>query len=157
MARKEKIFTVTANGRDKGKQFKITEMSARSGEEWAFKVASALISTGIQVPDHITKSLVAMSAEKPGGPDEAAQEMHDSIMGSGMVALAKFGITALAKVPFEYSKPLMDQLLTCVEYVATANVSIPLDESHIEEPSTYFRLKVEAFKLHVAFLQATAD
>ncbi|WNN42790.1 hypothetical protein [Winslowiella toletana] len=157
MARKEKIFTVTANGRDKGKQFKITEMAARAGEEWAFRVASALIGTGIQIPSNITKSLVAMSAEKPEGADEATLALHDSIMGSGMVALAKFGITALAKVPFDYSKPLMDELLSCVEYVASPGVVIPLDDSHIEESSTYFRLKVETFKLHVAFLQATAD
>ena len=78
-------------------------------------------------------------------------------MASGMIALAKFGVTALAKVPFADSKPLMDELLSCVQYVAGANIIIPLDESHIEEASTYFRLKVETLKLHVSFLTATAS
>ncbi|MDU7377828.1 MAG: hypothetical protein E7L09_05575 [Enterobacteriaceae bacterium] len=156
MARKEKIFTVEANGRDKGKKFKIKEMSARQAEEWAIRVACAVMGTGVSVPDSVMNALGQMSQPKP--EEQSARELYDSVMASGMVALAKFGITALAKVPFEQSKPLMDELVSCVSFVYDDKGStIPLDESHIEEASTWFRLKTEAFKLHVDFLSATAS
>lgn len=156
MARKEKIFTVEAKNRDHGKSFKIVEMSARQAEEWAIRVACAVMGTGVNVPDGVMNALSKLGAEKPEDP--AARELHDAVMANGMVALAKFGITALAKVPFEESKPLMDELLSCVSFVydPAKQASIPLDESHIEEASTWFRLKTEAFKLHVDFLSATA-
>lgn len=157
MARKEITFTVTTNGRDKGKQFKITEMAARQAEEWAIRVACAMMGTGVSVPDNVMNIATMMSKEKPKEEDQAAVDLYESIMASGMIALAKFGVTALAKVPFADSKPLMDELMSCVQYVAGANIIIPLDESHIEEASTYFRLKVETLKLHVSFLTATAS
>jgi len=157
MARKEITFTVTANGRDKGKQFKITEMAARQAEEWAIRVACAMMGTGVSVPDNIMNVAAALAAKKPDDDDAAAIALYESVMASGMIALAKFGIGALAKVPFAESKPLMDELLSCVQYVAGPAIVIPLDESHIEEASTYFRLKVETLKLHVSFLTATAS
>lgn len=157
MARKEITFTVTANGRDNGKKFKITEMSARQAEEWAIRVACAMMSTGVTVPDNIMNVAGSLAKEKPSKDDKAAVALYESVMASGMIALAKFGITALAKVPFTESKPLMDELMGCIQYVAGPTISIPLDDSHIEEASTYFRLKVEALKLHVSFLTATAS
>lgn len=157
MARKEITFTVTANGRDKGKQFKITEMSARQAEEWAIRVACAMMGTGVSVPDNVMNIATLMSKEKPKEEDQAAIALYESVMASGMIALAKFGISALAKVPFSDSKPLLDELLSCVQYQAGPTITIPLDESHVEEASTYFRLKVEALKLHVSFLTATAS
>jgi hypothetical protein len=60
-------------------------------------------------------ALGQMSQPKPEEP--GARELYDSVMASGMVALAKFGITALAKVPFEQSKPLLDELIGCVSFV----------------------------------------
>lgn len=156
MARKEKVFTVESKNRDAGKQFKITEMSARKAEEWAIRVACAVMATGVNIPDGVMGAIGKMSQPKPEDP--AARELYDAVMANGMVSLAKFGITALAKVPFSESKPLMDELLSCVEYVydQQKRATIPLDESHIDEPSTWFRLKTEAFKLHVDFLSATA-
>lgn len=157
MARKEITFTVTTNGRDKGKQFKITEMAARQAEEWAIRVACAMMSTGVSVPDNVISVATSLAKEKPKEEDVAAIAIYESVMASGMIALAKFGATALAKIPFNESKPLMDELMSCVQYVAGPTISIPLDVTHIEEASTYFRLKVETLKLHVSFLTATAS
>ncbi|HCO3755865.1 hypothetical protein KVQ01_11120 [Escherichia coli] len=156
MALKEKIFTVEAKNRDYGKSFKIVEMPSRKAEEWAIRVVCAVMGTGVNVPDSVMNAIGKLGAEKPEDP--AARELYDAVMANGMVALAKFGITALAKVPFAESKPLMDELLSCVSFVydPVKQATIPLDDSHVEEASTWFRLKTEAFKLHVDFLSATA-
>lgn len=154
MARKTKMFTVDAQNRDSGKVFKITEMPARQAEEWAIRVVCAMAGTGIDLPDSVMGTIGTAMQPRPDDPKVA--EAYDAVMASGLVGLAKFGLTALAKVPFAESKPLMDELLGCVEFAATPGTVIPLDESHIEEASTWFRLKKEALALHLAFLNATA-
>ena len=50
MARKEASFTAES-GRDKGKQFLITEMSASQAENWAIKVILAIGNAGIEIPE----------------------------------------------------------------------------------------------------------
>lgn len=155
MARKTMMFTVDARNRDSGKTFKITEMPARQAEEWAVRVVCAMAGTGIDLPDGVMGTIGAAMQPRPEEP--AAAAAYDAVMASGLVGLAKFGLTALAKVPFAESKPLMDELLGCVEFAATPTTVIPLDESHIEEASTWFRLKKEALSLHLAFLSATGD
>jgi hypothetical protein len=155
MARKTMLFTVDSKNRDHGKQFRITEMPARQAEEWAMRVVCSMVGTGVTIPDSVLGTLSAAAQPEPEGG--AAAEAHAAVMASGMVGLAKFGLTALAKVPFADSKPLMDELLGCVEFAATPTTVIPLDDTHIEEPSTWFRLKLETLKLHLAFLSATAD
>ncbi|KMK23096.1 hypothetical protein ABW11_21025 [Pluralibacter gergoviae] len=154
MARKTMMFTVDARNRDSGKTFKITEMPARQAEEWAMRVVCAMVGTGANVPDSVMHTLGA--ATQPEPEDPAAAQAHAAVMASGMAGLAKFGLTALAKVPFAESRPLMDELLGCVQFAATPTTIIPLDESHVEEASTWFRLKLETLKLHLAFLNATA-
>ncbi len=57
MARKSIVFTVEADNRDKGKQFKITEMPARKAEEWAIRLACAVIGAGVTVPDNMMMAI----------------------------------------------------------------------------------------------------
>lgn len=156
MARKTKTITIEAVNRDKGKSFVITEMAARQAEEWAIRVVCALMGSGLDVPQNAMSALQLAASPKPEDPHD--RELYESVMASGMVALAKFGITALAKMPFAESKPLMDELLSCVKFQAAPGTVIPLaDEGQIEELTTWFRLKKEALMLHVDFLKHTAD
>lgn len=158
MARKSIIFTVEANNRDKGKSFKITEMPARKAEEWAIRLACAVLAAGVTVPDNMMTALSAAIAPAPSAEDEEARELYESVMASGMAGLAQWGITSLAKVPFAQSKPLLDELLSCVKFIGGNGIETPLvDEGQIEEISTWSRLKIEAFKLHIAFVAATAN
>ncbi|MEH4266031.1 hypothetical protein [Klebsiella aerogenes] len=158
MARKTIVFTVETDNRDKGKTFKITEMPARKAEEWAIQVACAVMGAGVSVPDDVMSAIGAAVAPAPAVEDQAALELYESVMASGMAGLAKWGLTSLAKVPFAQSKPLLDELLTCVKFVGGNGIETPLvDEGQIEEISTWTRLKIEAFKLHVAFVKATAN
>lgn len=130
MARKEKFITIDAQGRDKGKMFYIQEMAADKAERWAMRALSALVAAGAKIPDNL-------------------QEM-------GMAALAFEGFQALAKVPYEVSEPLLDELLTCVQIVpdpSKQDIRRSDFRRDVEEIGTYIRLRIEAFKLHVDFFE----
>ncbi|RDG40623.1 hypothetical protein DWA44_26985, partial [Klebsiella pneumoniae] len=100
----------------------------------------------------------AAVAPAPAEDNAEARELYESVMASGMAGLAQWGITSLAKVPFAQSKPLLDELLGCVKFLGGNGIETALvDEGQIEEISTWSRLKIEAFKLHIAFVAATAS
>lgn len=124
MARKEASF-IADFGRDAGKQYHITEMSASQAESWAFKVILAIGNAGIDIPD-----------------DLAAQGM------SGLLAV---GYLNLLKIPFEAAKPLMDEMMGCVQMVPSPNVKRPLIEDDIEEVKTRLSLRKAIWDLHMDF------
>lgn len=133
MARKTKIVTVTADGRDRGKQFLITEMPASQAEKWAFRAFFALGRAGIQVPDEMA--------------------------GLGMAAIAVVGIRALAMLRFEDAEPLMDEMMNCVQAMpdpARPQIVRPLIEDDVEEPATRLFLRSEVLELHTGFSIADA-
>ena len=51
MARKTKRVTITAEGRDKGKTFLITELPADQAERWAIRALLALIQSGAVISE----------------------------------------------------------------------------------------------------------
>lgn len=133
MARKETFYTQDAAGRDQGKVFHITEMSASQAEWWALRALMAMGRSGVEVPDN----------------------MRDM----GMAALAVEGLKAVSRIPPEEARPLLDELMGCVQYVpnpADRSVKRPLIESDIEEVATRLKLRAEVFKLHVDFFNAAA-
>ena len=109
MARKQASF-VAQTGRDQGKEFLITEMSATQAENWAFRVILAIGNAGIEIPDNL-----------------AAQ---------GMAGLMAVGYMNLLKIPFDAAKPLLDEMMGCVQIVPSANIKRPLIEDDIEEVKT---------------------
>lgn len=123
MARIESTYKETAEGRDKGKTFLITEMSARDGYRWASRLLFAMANTGIDVPD--------------------------GVMESGMAGLATMGFKALGRIPHEAAEPLMDELLSCVQIVPDNGQARNLFPGDIEEVLTLFRLQKAAFDVHV--------
>ena len=124
MARKQASF-VAQTGRDQGKEFLITEMSATQAENWAFRVILAIGNAGIEIPDNL-----------------AAQ---------GMAGLMAVGYMNLLKIPFDAAKPLLDEMMGCVQIVPSANIKRPLIEDDIEEVKTRLLIRKAIWDLHMDF------
>jgi hypothetical protein len=129
MARKTIDITITADGRDQGKTFRITEMSASQAEKWAMRAFLALAKSGVDVPDHI-------------------QAM-------GLAGIATIGIKAFGGLSWDMAEPLMDEMFSCIQIVMTP-IARSLVESDIEEVSTRLKLRSDVFELHTGFSQAVA-
>jgi hypothetical protein len=131
MARKTAIVTISDEGRDQGKIFLLTEMSATQAELWAIRVFMSMAKSGVPVPEDF-KSL-------------------------GIAGLARIGLSALSSLSFNDAKPLLDELFTCVNIIpdrANQNFSRDLLETDIEEIATRLQLRLEVLKLHFDFLKA---
>lgn len=133
MARKTNIVRCEIAGRDHGKQFFLTELPASQAEEWAMRCFLALAHSGVQVPEDLADS--------------------------GIAGIAVVGLQALARIPFEEAKPLLDQMMSCVQYMPDPSkpliVRAPMEED-IEEASTRIWLRGEVFELHTGFSVAGA-
>src|ERR1700692_944296 len=125
--RKTKIVTITAEGRDLGKIFLLTEMSAHQAERWAMRALMAVADAGVDLP-------------------EAA-------LGAGMAGIAALGIRAIFRVPFALAAPLMDEMMDCVQIVPDPRKPFPRrpEQDDIEEVATRLLLRSEVFELHTGF------
>lgn len=133
--RKTKIVTIDLPGRDRWKQFLITEMPASRAEKWAARAFLALAHAGVELPDEVRSA--------------------------GMAALAVVGLRALAGVSFAEAEPLMDEMMECVQAHALPEaegapakpLAMPrsLVENDIEEVATRALLKAEVFEVHTGF------
>lgn len=126
MARTVETFT-QASGRDKGKTFVITEMSARAGHKWACRALFAMGASGASIPDGIAQA--------------------------GMSGLAVMGLNAFMQgIPFEMAEPLLDELLSCVTINhEPSNPGLErklMIDTDVEEITTLFSLQKAAFLLH---------
>jgi hypothetical protein len=133
MARKIANYTVTDEGRDKGKLFLITEMSAARAESWAMRVLLALIGGNVELPD---------------GFEEL-----------GMSGLAEVGMRALSGLKWDVAEPLLAEMMDCLQVIPDpkkTHVVRGLIEDDIEEVATRLKLRMEVFKLHTDFLEAVA-
>ena len=124
MARKETTF-VAETGRDLGKQFLITEMSASQAENWAFQVILAVGNAGIEIPEGLASQ--------------------------GMSGLMAIGYMNLLKIPFDAAKPLLDEMMNCVQIIPSANIKRKLVEEDIEEVGTRLQLRKAIWNLHMDF------
>lgn len=122
--------TITDTGRDKGKLFKITEMSADAAEWWAVRFLLALGKNGVDIPDNV--------------------------MAMGMQAIGVIGIQALFKIDPHQVKPLLDEMMSCIEiYPDPTNKAVCrklVGQDDIEEVTTLVTLRSEVFTLHTGFL-----
>src|SRR5574338_1443535 len=131
MARATENYTITDDGRDKGKVFVITEMAAEQGEEWAMRALLALMANGVDLPEGVENA--------------------------GMAAIAQIGIKALARLKWEDAKPLLDEMMGCVQFMPDPRkpmVVRPLFADDIEEIATRVKLRARVFALHTAFFKA---
>ncbi len=128
MARKEKTVVIDAAGRDKDKAFFITEMSARKAEDWAIRAFMGMAAAGVEVPEEV----------------EAM----------GMAGMAALGLKAVFSIPYADAKPLLDEMLSCIQIIpdpSNSAIRRNLFEEDIEEIPTYLTLRREVFELHVNF------
>jgi hypothetical protein len=126
--RKTSTYTETADNRDKGKIFKLEEMSADQAEAWALKAFFAIMNAGIELPDEVADL--------------------------GFAGIATAGLKALGKVDYETARPLLDEMMTCIQIIpdpAKPNVARALFPGDIEEVATKLKLRKAVFDLHVAF------
>jgi hypothetical protein len=128
MARRTATVTISAEGRDHGKQFFITEMPAMQAERWA------------------TKALLALSKSKFVIPEDIAK--------AGLAGIAALGKEALAGLSYEDAAPLLEEMLRCVKIIPDPSRPAVMRsdiECDIEEVSTLLTLRTEVFSLHVNF------
>lgn len=133
MARKVLTYTVTDEGRDRGKAFVLTEMPAAKAERWAMRALQGLIKAGVEMPDEASAA--------------------------GVQGLAIFGFRAFGAMDFDVAEPLLDEMMTCVTCLpdpTRPQVVRNLIEDDIEEVVTRVKLRLEIFKLHVNFSKADA-
>ena len=126
-------YKVEDKGRDFGKVFLLTEMSARQGEEWAMKVLLALMASNVNLPDGFENL--------------------------GMAALAQMGLKALTGIKWETLEPLLAEMMENIQIIpdaAKTNVHRPLVEDDIEEIITRVKLRAEFWNLNMGFLAAVA-
>lgn len=135
MARKTLDWTAV-DGRDKGKNFRITEMSALDAESWAIRAMLALNRTGLELPDEVVES--------------------------GFEAMAMIGSGKIMALEMSELQPLLDEMMKCVQVVTSAGIIRSLlwneggEGDDIEEVATLWRLRSEVFALHTGFSIADA-
>lgn len=136
MSRKEKTVTITAEGRDRGKAFFLTEMPADQGERWAFRTLLALSRGGIDLP--------------PG------------IFDGGFAGLSTMlpyflviGLKSLHGAQWAEVEPLLDEMMLCVQWKPPGGAPLqplfPGVNCQIEEVATRVKLRQEVLQLHVNF------
>jgi len=127
--RKTKLVQITDEGRDKGKAYLLTEMSAAQAEKWAFRALLLAAQSGADIPD--------------------------AIRSAGFAGVAIMGIqTILGGVKFDQVEPLLDEMMKCIQFIPDIKNQImtrPLIEDDIEEVATRVRLRMEVFNLHINF------
>ena len=125
--RKTATFVGTS-GRDKGKRYLITEMSATQAEKWA------------------TRAMLAIGRSLPSGAMSSNIEK--------IAVVLQHGLQALFGTSFIEAEPLMDEMMECVEALPDKNnptLNRALVEDDIEEVATRLQLRDEVIKLHVNF------
>lgn len=125
MARSIVGVTIEAPGRDYGKTFRITERETEQTEAWLARALLALANAGVEIPAHLAAA--------------------------GVSGLAHFDPTTLRGVPWSEAKPLLDEMLDCVELIdpAQPGVGNPLKPGDVEQLGTLLRLRMEVAKMHV--------
>lgn len=134
MGRKTLVVEITDEGRDKGKNFIITEMSASQAEKWAMRAFLALMEAGVEVPD--------------------------GIFSMGFAGIAVWGIQALGGLSWEKTEPLMDEMWECLSFLPdpkVPKVTRRLVEDDVEEVKTRMTLRKQIIALHTDFFTAAAN
>ncbi|HIA5714183.1 TPA: hypothetical protein ACWQQG_000945 [Yersinia enterocolitica] len=134
MSRKKITYTVEDEGRDKGKEFIITEMSAWDAEELSEEIYRAM---GHGEFNSLPADVVAM----------------------GVAGLATVGVSVLAAAPASVSRPISDRILSTVEIVITnegKDITRSIKPIDFEEISTIRTLKDKVFELNFGFLSLAA-
>ncbi len=141
MARRTKEVTITAEGRDKGKTFLITEMPASQAERWAARALIALVKANPELPEEITQTGMAGVASIVPTGEEADQ---------ASIAMARTALAVIGRLEFYELEPLMAEMFGCIRIKEPA-ITRDLTEDDIEEVATRLTLRLEVLRLHANF------
>lgn len=129
MARKTTRITITEEGRDKNKNFILTELPADQAERWAIRAMLGMAQSGADI--------------------------SPEVMAGGMASLAAMGMQALLGARWEILEPLLDEMWECVAFEITRGAPLqnifPGLNSQIEEVKTRFALRMAVLGLHMDF------
>lgn len=127
--RRLQTVTISLPGRDNGKSFLITEMSAFAAEKWAMRALILLVNSGLEL-----------------GDDEVAAGM------AGVAAVIERGgfVFKGRGLAFYELEPLLEEMLGCVQIVEP-KITRSLTEDDVEEVATLLFLRSEVLKLHTGF------
>jgi hypothetical protein len=125
--RKTLPVTITAEGRDKGKTFIITEMPAAQAEAWGIRALLAVAKVDMNMPD--------------------------DFLSLGMAGFVMVGVRGLMRISWEDAKPLLDEMRGCFSIAETLvpGGSRAVTDDDIEEVATLLQLREEALTLHTGF------
>lgn len=129
MARRTADVTITAEGRDKGKTFRITELPADEAEEWAMRTILALANNGVDIPEEVMAN-------------------------PSLAGLAFVGTKALGRINANEAIPLLKTMMSCVTVVPEVGIARSIVEgagADIEEIQTRLFLRAEVISLHLGF------
>ena len=121
--------TIEIEDRGNKLTFKIREMSATQLEDWTMRAVLVLAGAGSDIP-------------ASGG-----------VEGIGKY-LAEHGLAAIGNVDYQRAKPLLDEMLGCCYRVIDKleeRVTPQTAEAYIEDMTTLFKLRLEAFKVNFSF------
>lgn len=163
--RKILTVTITNDNRDLGKKFKIHEMSAFESEKWASCAINSLIrSSSMATADVISDAASAfvLSINKPKQQEniEFAEEINEKLIDFSMESLATVFASQFFNAPnAEYDELSSKLLWQCEAFKMLDTNGVEIYEKltpenidiYIEEASTIYTLKREAFKLHTDF------
>lgn len=125
MALKTKKITIE-KGRDAGTTFLITEMPIAKADKWA------------------SRALLALASGMDGIPSAS----------EGMLGMARVALAAFKQIPEDKALPLLDELLDCVEIMMDSGTTRPINLAigDVSDITTLWKLRKEAFALHIDFL-----
>lgn len=127
MSRKSVTVTITDEGRDKGKTFRITEWPAEKAERWAMRVLLGLGKGGVELPPEA--------------------------LGLGAAGIMYAAGAQILKLPSRLALRLSDELMECVQIVEP-KIERSLVSEDIEEVATRLQLKGEVLKVTFGFFAA---
>lgn len=139
MARKTKLITITADGRDIGKVYQIQEMPVRQSEWWGLRFMTALCASNMEMPQEY--------------------------LGAGLAGIAALGVRfILGTIGRPEMKELHDEMFeSCISFIPDPtrplepafmrgkNGKVPMIDDDVEEQQTLRRLREEVLKLHLDF------
>lgn len=149
MARRERVVTITDEGRDQGKVFVLRELSSFDGEWWAVRALTVMGNAGVNLPGNALESGMAGIA--------AAEASTGAV-----TALLVAGLRMLPGVDPQALKPLLDEMMACVLFKPSGSHQLPPQAlmygefCQIEEIATILRLRAELIELHTGFSLAGA-
>lgn len=162
MARRTIDVKIQEKGRDQGKLFKITEMSAFDTEQWVTRSINAILRHAHSDEVALLLPLVYSYTQQLNEEKTMEAVLEDAKIGKTTIlnaaeSLAIYMSSMFFRLPFEELQKVTKPLLDCASIYLDPNQS-ELTESilnnpnqYIEEPLTIYTLEREAFKLHSDF------